>query len=62
MTNTVLKSEHSKQTHVAELLITTNTAEKLGVADKLSFICVLIAKILTCNIIQLQTYFIKVFI
>lgn len=37
MTNTVLKSEHSKQTQVAELLITTNTAEKLGVTDKFHF-------------------------
>ena len=37
MTNTVLKSEHSKQTQVAELLITTNTAEKSVVTNKSQF-------------------------
>ena len=37
MTNTALKSEHSKQTQVAELFITTNTAEKSVVTDKSHF-------------------------
>lgn len=37
MTNTVPKSEHSRQTQVVELLITINTAEKSEVTDKSHF-------------------------